>query len=84
MGLKNTNNLLLLALTLHNIECRLIIMTRPYSNNLHLPVFTYYDCTRSSFRFQYRLLTVTIFFEVAVNKTYLHCVYQDTGHEIEK
>ena len=41
-------------------------MSRPYSNNLHGRIITYYDCTQSSFRFQYRLLTMTTFFEIAV------------------
>ena len=65
-GSNSTNNLLLLALNLHNIECRFIVMPRPYSNKLHWHVITHYDYTQSSFRFQYRLLTMTTFFEVAV------------------
>ena len=65
-GSSSTNNLLLIVLTLQNIECRFIMMPRPYSNNLHSPVFTHYDCTQSSFRFQYRLLTMTTFSEIAV------------------
>ena len=35
LGSSSTNNLLMLALTLHvNIECRFIIMARSYSNKL--------------------------------------------------
>ena len=57
-----TGPLLLLALTLHSIECMFIIMPRPYRNNLRWRVITHHDCTQSSFRFQYRLLTMTTFF----------------------
>ena len=66
-GSNSTDNLLLLASTLHNIECRFIIMPRPYSNNFHWRVITHYDYTRGSFRFQYRLLTLTTFCKMAVN-----------------
>ena len=43
-GSSSTNNLLLLALTLRNIECGLIIMPRPHNNNLRWRVITRYDC----------------------------------------
>ena len=36
----STNNLLLLALTLQNMECRFIRMPRPHSNNLRLRELT--------------------------------------------
>ena len=63
----STNNLLLLALTLQNMECRFIIIPRQYSDSLRWRIITlYYDCTESSFRFQYRLLTITTFFDIAV------------------
>ena len=62
----SSSNLLLLALILHNIECRLIIIPRPYSNKLRWRVIAFYDYTHSSFRFQYRLLTMTTFSEIAV------------------
>ena len=38
------NTLLQLVLTLHNIECRFIIIPRPYSNNLRLRIITHSDC----------------------------------------
>ena len=58
---------LLLASILQNVECRFIIMPRgPCSNNHRWRVITRYDCTQSSFRFQYRLLTMTTFFEIDV------------------
>ena len=41
------------------------MMPRPYSNKLCWRVITHYDYTHSSFRFQYRLLTMTTFFEIA-------------------
>ena len=41
-------------------------MPRPYSNSLSSPVFTHYDRTQSSFRFQYWLLTIITFSEIAV------------------
>ena len=66
-GLSSTNNLFMLELTLHNVECSLIKMPQPYSNNLRWCIITHYDCTQSSFRFQYRLLTITTFFEIAVD-----------------
>ena len=37
----STGNILLLALTLHNIECRFIVIPRPYSNNLRWRVITF-------------------------------------------
>ena len=42
------------------------IMPLQYSNKLHGRVIIHYDCTQSSFRFWYRLLTMTISFEIAV------------------
>ena len=53
-GSSSTNNLLLLTLTLQNGERRLITMSRPFGNNPRWRAITYYDCTQSSFRFQYR------------------------------
>ena len=41
-------------------------MPRPYSKKLYWRIITHYDYTHSSFRFQYRLLTMTTFFEIAV------------------
>ena len=41
-------------------------MLRPYSNKLRWRVITHYDNTQSFFRFQYKLLTMTTFFEIAV------------------
>ena len=41
-------------------------MPQPYSNNFYGRVITHYDCTQSSFRIQYRPLTMTTFFEIAV------------------
>ena len=78
-GSSSTNILLLLALIVQNIGCRLIIMPRPYSNNLRWPVITHYNSLTvygymypkflSEFRFQYRLLTMTTFSEVFVYTT---------------
>ena len=42
------------------------IMPRQYSNNLRRRIITHYDCTQSSFRFQYQLLTATTFFKPEV------------------
>ena len=60
-GSSTTINILLLALTLQNIECTFTKIPRPYSNKLvklRWRVITHYDYTQSSFRFQYRLLTM--------------------------
>ena len=54
------------ALTLQNIECRFTIMLQPHRDNLRGCVINHYDCTQSSFRFKYRLLTVTTILEIAV------------------
>ena len=40
-------------------------MLQPYSNKTYP---THCDYTQSSFRFQYRLLTMTTFFEIAVDQ----------------
>ena len=42
------------------------MMLQPYSNKLYWRVIAHYDYTHSSFRFQYRLLTMITFFEIAV------------------
>ena len=42
-GSNFSSNLLLLVLTLHNIECRLIMMPRPYSNKLFWCIISRYD-----------------------------------------
>ena len=47
-GSSSSKYLLLLAFTLQNIECRFLIMPRPYSNNLRWRVITHYGCTQSS------------------------------------
>ena len=44
------------------------ILPRQYSNNLCWQVITHYGCTQSTFRFQYRLLTMITFFEIAVTQ----------------
>ena len=61
-GSSSTNNSTLLALTLNIIECRFIIMPRPYSDNLRGPVINHCYSTQSSFRFQYQILTLATFF----------------------
>ena len=43
------------------------MISRPYSNKLCWRVITHNDYIHSSFRFQYRLLTMTTFFEIAVH-----------------
>ena len=45
-------------------------MPRQYSNNLCWHIIIHYDCTQSPFRFQYRLLTMTTFFEIAVSSQF--------------
>ena len=42
-------------------------MPRSYSNSLRWCVITRYDCTQNSFRFQYRLLTLVAFSEIAIS-----------------
>ena len=80
-GLSSSGNLFLLALILHNIECRFIIMPRPNSNNLRWHVITYYDCSQISCRFQNRLLTKTTLFEIAVYRYVYICRYVNDSND---
>ena len=61
-GSSSSSDLLLLVLTLPNIECSFNTMPRLYSNKLRWRIITHYIY---SFRFQYRLLSMTTFFEIA-------------------